>query len=48
MEKGKGRPHLESVKDRMADANHLAAAMLIAPIAGIAAAVGKFYKSVKR
>lgn len=47
MEKGKGKPHLESVKNRMADANHLAAAMLIAPIAGIAAAVGKFYKTVK-
>jgi hypothetical protein len=31
----------------MADGNNLAAALAIAPIAGIAAAVGKFYKLTK-
>ena len=44
LEKGKGRPHLKPVKDTMAQANNLAAAIFIAPIAGIAAAVGKYYK----
>jgi hypothetical protein len=47
MEKGKGKPHLKPVKDHMANANNLAAALAIAPIAGIAAAVGKFYKLTK-
>ncbi len=47
IEKGKGRPHLAAVADVMADNNTLARAMMIAPIAGIAAAVGKFYKSTK-
>jgi hypothetical protein len=31
----------------MADANNLAAAMLIAPLAGVAAAIGKFYKHTR-
>jgi hypothetical protein len=31
----------------MAEANNLAAAMVIAPIAGIAAAVGKFFKMTR-
>jgi formate dehydrogenase iron-sulfur subunit len=51
VEKGKGKPHLKPVKDTMAQANNLAAAMLLAPVAGIAAAVGKYFKnarSVKR
>jgi hypothetical protein len=47
IEKGKGKPHLEPVEDTMARANNLAAAMIVAPIAGIAAAVGKFYKRAK-
>ena len=47
IEKGKGRPHLAAVADVMADNNTLARAMMIAPIAGIAAAVGKFYKSTQ-
>ena len=49
--KGKGKPHLEPVEDTMAQANNLAAAMLIAPVAGFAAAVGKYFnrsKSVDR
>jgi formate dehydrogenase iron-sulfur subunit len=47
IETGKGKPHLKPVEDTMARANNLAAAMLVAPIAGIAAAVGKFYKQTK-
>ena len=47
IEKGKGKPHLQPVKDTMAQANNLATAMVIAPMAGIAAAVGKFYKMSK-
>jgi Fe-S-cluster-containing dehydrogenase component len=47
IEKGKGKPHLKPVEDTMARANNLAAAMFVAPIAGIAAAVGKFYKRTK-
>jgi Fe-S-cluster-containing dehydrogenase component len=41
LDKGKGRPHLEAVPDTMADANHIAAAMVIAPVAGVMAAAGK-------
>ena len=48
IEKGKGKPHLQPVKDTMAQANNLATAMLVAPFAGIAAAVGKYYKLSKR
>ena len=47
VEKGKGKPHLKPVKDTMAKANNLATAMLVAPFAGIAAAVGKYYKLSK-
>ena len=47
IEKGPGRPHLKPVKDAMAHADNLAKAMVIAPIAGIAAAVGRFVKSAK-
>jgi hypothetical protein len=47
IEKGNCRPHMDPVEDMMADNNLLARAMLIAPIAGIAAAVGRFYQSVK-
>jgi hypothetical protein len=41
---GQGRPHMKPVKDEMEKANNLAAAFLIAPIAGIAAAIGRTYK----
>jgi Fe-S-cluster-containing dehydrogenase component len=47
IEKGPGRPHLKRVEDAMAHADTLAKAMLIAPVAGIAAAIGKFYKTAK-
>jgi Fe-S-cluster-containing dehydrogenase component len=45
IEKGPGKPHLKSVEDSMAHADNLAKAMVIAPIAGIAVAVGKAYTS---
>ncbi|WP_300461582.1 4Fe-4S dicluster domain-containing protein [Desulfobacula sp.] len=47
IETGKGKPHLNKVKNMMADGTQLAKAMLIAPLAGIAALVGKFYLSTK-
>ena len=47
IEKGKGKPHLKPVKDTMAQANNLTTAMVLAPVAGIAAAVGKFVKLAK-
>jgi len=48
IEKGKGKPHMKGVADTMADANNLAAAMVIAPIAGLAAAAGKIYKMTQK
>jgi formate dehydrogenase iron-sulfur subunit len=48
VEKGKGKPHLGPVENTMAKGNHLAAAMMLAPLAGVAAAVGKFYKSAQK
>lgn len=47
IEKGDGKPHLNKVKNMMALGNNLALAMLIAPVAGAAAAFGKFYKKAK-
>ncbi len=47
METGNGQPHLKPVEDSMAKGNNLARAMLLAPLAGIVAAVGKFYKTAK-
>jgi hypothetical protein len=47
LEKGPGRPHLKPVADTMAHADNLAKAMIIAPVAGLAAAVGRFLKSSK-
>ena len=48
IEKGKGKPHLAPASDRMADANNLTAAMVIAPLAGIAAAARKIYNYTKK
>ena len=48
IETGKGRLHLKPAKDAMADTNNLTRAMLLAPLAGIAAAVGKFYRFTKQ
>jgi len=42
--KGDGKPRLDRVPDAMAEANNLAAAMIIAPFAGVAAAAVKFMK----
>ncbi|MBW1680157.1 MAG: 4Fe-4S dicluster domain-containing protein [Deltaproteobacteria bacterium] len=47
VEKGPGKPGLDPVKNSMAHADNLAKAMVIAPVAGVAAAVGKFYKTMK-
>ncbi len=43
-----GQPHLSPVQDAMADANNLAAAMVMAPVAGIAAATVRFLKTRNR
>jgi Fe-S-cluster-containing dehydrogenase component len=47
LETGKGKPHMTNVSDRMAQGTNLAKAMLLAPLAGAAAAFGKFYKQAK-
>ncbi|WP_299983425.1 4Fe-4S dicluster domain-containing protein [Desulfobacula sp.] len=47
IEKGDGQAHFEKVENKMASGNNIAKAMLIAPLAGIAAAAGKFYKAAK-
>jgi Fe-S-cluster-containing dehydrogenase component len=47
IEMGKGKPHLQPVADAMADANNLAKAMFLAPLAGAAAFFGKFYRTLK-
>jgi Fe-S-cluster-containing dehydrogenase component len=47
IETGPGRPHLQPVEDRMAKAENLTTAMLIAPVAGVAAAVGRIAKGLK-
>jgi formate dehydrogenase iron-sulfur subunit len=47
IDKGPGKPHLKHVEDKMADGNNLAKAMFIAPVAGIAAAVGRYYLTSK-
>ena len=48
IEKGKGKPDFRQAEDRMADANNLAAAMVIAPLAGLAAAARKAYNYSKK
>jgi Fe-S-cluster-containing dehydrogenase component len=47
IEIGSGQPHLAPADDAMADGNNLARAMILAPLAGIAAAFGKFYRSTQ-
>jgi Fe-S-cluster-containing dehydrogenase component len=47
VEKGPGRPHFDKAEDSMAHADNLAKAMIIAPFAGLAAGVGRFYKAAK-
>ena len=48
IETGPGKPDLKPVKDSMAQADNLAKAMVIAPIAGVAAAVAKFFVSGRK
>ena len=43
MKTGPGRPHLKAVANSMGQAENMGKAMLVAPLAGIAAAIGKFY-----
>jgi formate dehydrogenase iron-sulfur subunit len=47
VEKGSGKPHLKAVSDSMADGNNLALAMVVAPLAGVAAGIGNFYRKIK-
>ena len=47
IEKGRGRPHLAPVQDAMADTNRMTKAMVLAPLAGIAAAVTRFITSTR-
>jgi Fe-S-cluster-containing dehydrogenase component len=44
IQKGPGKPHFEPVEDAMAHADNLAKAMVIAPLAGVAAVLGRFLK----
>jgi Fe-S-cluster-containing dehydrogenase component len=47
IDKGKGQPHLGPAEDAMSVGDNLARAMVLAPLAGIAAAAGRFYKATK-
>ena len=47
IEKGKGRPHLETVENSMDKTEYLTLAMMIAPVAGISAAAAKLFKLAK-
>ena len=42
------QPHLAPVADRMAEANNIGWAMLVAPVAGAAAAAGRIWKAGRR
>ena len=48
LETGKGQPHLNPAKDVMAAGNNLARAMILAPLAGAAAAFGNYYRKLKK
>ncbi len=48
IQKGPGIPHLDPVEDSMAHADNLAKAMLIAPFAGLFAALGKVWSFTKK
>ena len=48
IDKGPGRPHLQPAEDRMADANNIGTALLVAPLAGAALAVGRALKLARR
>ena len=48
LEKGAGKPHFNRVKNTMASAEYLSKPMIIAPVAVIAAALGKNFNIVKK
>jgi NAD-dependent dihydropyrimidine dehydrogenase PreA subunit len=48
IETGSGKPHLKNVADSMKQGNNLAMAMILAPLAGAAAAFGNFYRKAKK
>lgn len=47
LEKGQGKPHFKTVEDKMASADYLSKAMIIAPVAAIAASIGKNFNLFK-
>jgi Fe-S-cluster-containing dehydrogenase component len=47
IEKGPGKPHLQKVENVMAKSGVLGAALIIAPLAGIAASMSRFQKTIK-
>ncbi len=47
MAKGKGKPGFQEVGDEMGNADTLAKAVFIAPVAGLAVAVGRMYRAAK-
>jgi Fe-S-cluster-containing dehydrogenase component len=48
IETGPGRPHLDPAPDAMAEANNLAAAMVVAPFAGLAAAAIRWFGGARK
>jgi hypothetical protein len=47
IETGSGRPDFQPAPDSMAQANNLISALALAPVAGVAAAIGKLYTSTR-
>ncbi|MBI4800059.1 MAG: 4Fe-4S dicluster domain-containing protein [Desulfarculus sp.] len=43
-----GRPHMGPVKDSMADAKNLTLALAVAPLAGLAAGLGRFFSKTRK
>ena len=48
VEKGPGKPHLKGVANSMEDENNLTKALFIAPVAAVAAGVGKFWNFLSK
>lgn len=48
LDKGPGKPHLQPVENRMALSENLGTALLIAPVAGLAAAVGRVVRGIRK
>jgi Fe-S-cluster-containing dehydrogenase component len=44
---GPGQPHMNPVQDKMKDGNNLAAAMIVAPLAGVGVAVARMLRSAR-